>query len=118
MLRAEAPPGNKAPGWIRPEPYLPRRRTDLRDAVPALPTGAYALLLVTGAAFAIERYRAFMNGYDRLVLIGTVRVLVVLGWQWKPLCVLAVAIGVLSLVSIRQYGGGVVAVYHPLRLPT
>jgi hypothetical protein len=44
----------------------------------------FALALVAGAGLALSCYHPFMNYYDKLVLVGTVPALVVLGWRWKP----------------------------------
>ncbi|HEY1608993.1 MAG TPA: c-type cytochrome biogenesis protein CcsB [Paraburkholderia sp.] len=65
----------------------------------------FALLVVAGAGFAVSRYHAYMNYYDKLVLSGTVPALVVLGWRWKPARLLAIGIAVLSLSAIQIYQG-------------
>ncbi|HTH59124.1 MAG TPA: c-type cytochrome biogenesis protein CcsB, partial [Paraburkholderia sp.] len=65
----------------------------------------FALMVVGGAGFALSRYHAYMNYYDKLVLMGTVPALVVLGWRWKPARVLAIGIAALSLIAIQIYQG-------------
>ncbi|HEY4295906.1 MAG TPA: c-type cytochrome biogenesis protein CcsB [Paraburkholderia sp.] len=67
--------------------------------------GLFALLVVAGAGFALTRYHAHMNYYDKLVLCGAVPALVVLGWRWKPARLLAIGIAVLSLFAIQIYQG-------------
>ncbi|QGZ62530.1 c-type cytochrome biogenesis protein CcsB [Paraburkholderia acidisoli] len=65
----------------------------------------FALALVAGAGFALSRYHAHMNYYDKLVLCGTVPALVVLGWRWKPARLLMAGIAVLSIGAIQIYQG-------------
>ncbi len=65
----------------------------------------FALALVAGAGFALSRYHAHMNYYDKLVLCGTVPALVVLGWRWKPSRLLMAAIAVFSIGAIQIYQG-------------
>ncbi|PCE21573.1 hypothetical protein BZL54_35405, partial [Burkholderia ubonensis subsp. mesacidophila] len=55
----------------------------------------FALAVLAGAGFALTRYDAFMNGYDKAVLIGAVPALVTLGWRWKPARLLMASIAVL-----------------------
>ncbi|SDD87284.1 c-type cytochrome biogenesis protein CcsB [Paraburkholderia lycopersici] len=65
----------------------------------------FALALVAGAGFALSRYHAHMNYYDKLVLGGTTPALVVLGWRWKPARLLMACIAVLSVGAIQIYQG-------------
>ncbi|MBN3787819.1 c-type cytochrome biogenesis protein CcsB [Burkholderia sp. Ac-20353] len=65
----------------------------------------FALATVAGAGFALSRYYASMNDYDRLVLACAVPALVTLGWRWKPAQLLMASIAALSLLSIRIYQG-------------
>ncbi|HEV3426991.1 MAG TPA: cytochrome c biogenesis protein CcsA, partial [Paraburkholderia sp.] len=65
----------------------------------------FALAMVAGAGFALSRYHAHMNYYDKLVLCGTVPALVVLGWRWKPSRLLMAAIAVMSIGAIQIYQG-------------
>ncbi|WP_322054858.1 c-type cytochrome biogenesis protein CcsB [Paraburkholderia bannensis] len=65
----------------------------------------FALAMVAGAGFALSRYHAHMNYYDKLVLCGTVPALVVLGWRWKPSRLLMAAIAVMSVGAIQIYQG-------------
>jgi cytochrome c-type biogenesis protein CcsB len=65
----------------------------------------FALALVAGAGFALSRYHAHMNYYDKLVLGGTVPALVVLGWRWKPSRLLMAAIAVFAIGAIQIYQG-------------
>jgi cytochrome c-type biogenesis protein CcsB len=65
----------------------------------------FALAVAGGAGFALTRYHAFMNYYDKLVLVCAVPALIVLGWRWKPVRLLAAGIAVLSLFSLQIYHG-------------
>jgi ABC-type transport system involved in cytochrome c biogenesis permease subunit len=65
----------------------------------------FALALVGGAGFALSRYHAFMNYYDKLVLVCAVPVFVTLGWRWKPARLLIAGIALLSLFAIQVYQG-------------
>jgi cytochrome c-type biogenesis protein CcsB len=65
----------------------------------------FALAIIAGAGFALSRYHAYMNYYDKLVLIGTVPALVVLGWRWKPARLLMAGFAATALLSIDLYQG-------------
>ncbi|WP_420994466.1 c-type cytochrome biogenesis protein CcsB [Cupriavidus sp. 30B13] len=65
----------------------------------------FALLLAAGAGFALTRYGEWMNVYDKGVLIAAVPTFALLGWHWKPLRLLMVALAVLSLSAIQLYHG-------------
>jgi cytochrome c-type biogenesis protein CcsB len=65
--------------------------------------GLFALLVVGGAAFAFMRYSAYMDVYEKGILLGAVPCLVVLGWFWRPLAGLMMAVAALSLGAIELY---------------
>ncbi|WP_059416035.1 c-type cytochrome biogenesis protein CcsB [Cupriavidus basilensis] len=65
----------------------------------------FALLLALGAGFALARYGEWMNVYDKGVLIAAVPTFALLGWHWKPLRLLMVALAVLALFAIQLYHG-------------
>jgi cytochrome c-type biogenesis protein CcsB len=65
----------------------------------------FALAVAGGAGFGLARYHGFMNYYDKLVLVCTVPALIVLGWRWKPVRLLAVSIAALALLSLQIYHG-------------
>ncbi|MEA3122088.1 MAG: hypothetical protein QOH33_1649, partial [Paraburkholderia sp.] len=65
----------------------------------------FAIALIAGAGLALSRYHAFMNYYDKLVLVCSVPALIVLGWRWKPARLLMASIAVLALLSIDIYHG-------------
>jgi cytochrome c-type biogenesis protein CcsB len=65
--------------------------------------GLFALLVVGGAAFAFMRYSAYMDVYEKGILLGAVPCLVALGWFWRPLAGLMMAVAALSLGAIELY---------------
>ncbi|NIE67292.1 c-type cytochrome biogenesis protein CcsB [Burkholderia sp. Ax-1719] len=82
--------------WFDERPFL--RRLTLVDWL-------FALAMVAGAGFALSRYHAHMNYYDKLVMCGTTPALIVLGWRWKPSRLLMAAIAVMSIGAIQIYQG-------------
>ncbi|MEK7983702.1 c-type cytochrome biogenesis protein CcsB [Burkholderia contaminans] len=65
----------------------------------------FALALVAGAGHALVHYHAYMDDYDKAVMIGTVPALIALGWRWKPARLMMASIAVLALLSIQIYQG-------------
>ncbi|ANH71792.1 cytochrome c-type biogenesis protein CcsB [Ralstonia insidiosa] len=65
----------------------------------------FAAVLAAGAGYAFSRYGAYMDGYERGILVAAVPAFAWLGWTWKPVRVLMIGIAVLSLFGISQYSG-------------
>ena len=65
----------------------------------------YAIVLALGAAYAMQRFGNFMDGYEKAILVLAVPGFVWLGWAWKPVRLLMLAAFALSLFSIWIYGG-------------
>lgn len=63
----------------------------------------FAALLAAGGAYAFQRYNASMDGYEKAILVGAVPTAIWLGWFWRPLRVLALAVGAASLLAISLY---------------
>ena len=63
----------------------------------------FAALVVAGAAFALHRYRASMDGYELAILAASAPVVVALGWYWGALRPLALACGAATLTAIALY---------------
>ena len=74
------------------------RRVDWTDAV-------FALLLIAGAAFAFMKAGSIMNYYDKAILVGAVVVLSWLGWLWRPLRNLMVAVALSGGLAVMLYQG-------------
>jgi len=65
----------------------------------------FLAVLAAGALFALNRYGEFMDIYEKGILLAAVPTFVWLGWYWRPVRLLMLSIGVLSLWTIAQYGG-------------
>ncbi len=81
---------------------------DYTDPKPLLKTlnwtdWAYALLLLMGGLFALNRYGSFMDVYEKGFLVGAIAGFSWLGWFWKPVRRLIAVIAILSLFGIEQY---------------
>lgn len=65
----------------------------------------YALALVAASLFALNRYGAHMDYYEKGVLLLAAPTFAWLGWNWKSIRWLMVVLAVLSLSAIWMYGG-------------
>ncbi len=65
----------------------------------------YAVLVTGGAVYALARYGAFMENYERGVLIGAALALIGLGWHWKGIRVLLAVIAAGGLAAVALYAG-------------
>ena len=65
----------------------------------------FGAVLLSGALFALNRYGAFMDIYEKGILLAAVPTFAWLGWSWKPVRVLMLLIAILSLSAIALYGG-------------
>ena len=65
----------------------------------------FAAALAAGAVFALTRYGAHMDYYEKIILLAAVPTFAVLGWNWKPVRSLMLVLAVLSLSAIAMYGG-------------
>ena len=65
----------------------------------------FLAVLAAGALFALNRYGDFMDIYEKGILFAAVPTFVWLGWYWRPVRLLMLSIGALSLWTIAQYGG-------------
>ncbi|MCZ2405894.1 MAG: c-type cytochrome biogenesis protein CcsB [Burkholderiales bacterium] len=63
----------------------------------------FAAMALAGGLFTLQRYGAYMDGYEKGILIGTVPALIWLGWFWRPLRVLMLVVAGLSLLAIGLY---------------
>ena len=72
----------------------------------------YALALCAGAAIALDRYGAYMDYYEKAILVLTVPVFSWLGWKWKSLRALMALLAVLALSAIGLYHGSLAAADH------
>ncbi len=63
----------------------------------------FALGVLLGTAYAFQRYNTSMDVYEKGILIGTAPALVALGWFWRSLRVLTLAVGAAALLAIALY---------------
>jgi cytochrome c-type biogenesis protein CcsB len=64
---------------------------------------AFAGLVLAGTAYAFLRYKASMDGYEQAILACAAPCLILLGWAWAPLRLLAVITGAASLLAMSLY---------------
>jgi cytochrome c-type biogenesis protein CcsB len=65
----------------------------------------YAMALLAGALFALNRYGHHMDYYEQAILVLAAPVFAWLGWQWKSVRWLMALLAVLSLWAVSLYGG-------------
>lgn len=65
----------------------------------------FALAVVAAGAFALFRYGGAMDVYDKSILVGTLPSAIMLGWFWRPLRTLMLAVGFFSVLGIVSYQG-------------
>jgi len=63
----------------------------------------YAAVLVGATLFALSRYGAYMDAYEKMILVLAGPVFAALGWHWKPVRLLLPAVAVLALCAIALY---------------
>lgn len=81
---------------INDEPIPLLKRLDWKDWL-------YAIVLVIGSLFAFNQYNHHMDVYEQGFLFGAALTFIWLGWVWKPVRALVVAVGVLSIFAISLY---------------
>ena len=69
----------------------------------------YALALLAGALFALNRFGEYMDVYEEAMLLLSVPTFAWLGWQWKPVRWLMALLAALALSAIVLYGGALEA---------
>lgn len=63
----------------------------------------FALIVIAGGLFALQRYSAFMDGYEKAILLGTIPFAIWLGWFWRPLRSLMFVVAGFALWAIFLY---------------
>jgi len=69
----------------------------------------YAAALLAAALFALNQYGAYMDVYEKAILVLSAPTFAALGWHWKPLRWLMPAVALLALGAISLYGGSLEA---------
>ncbi|WP_338845854.1 c-type cytochrome biogenesis protein CcsB [Massilia sp. W12] len=65
----------------------------------------YASAIFAGAMFALLRFGAYMDGYEKAILLCAAPSFAWLGWVWRPMRWLFPLTAALALIGIFQYGG-------------
>lgn len=65
----------------------------------------YAAALVFGAAYALSRFSAYMDVYEKTILVCAVPVFGWLGWAWRPLRNLLAGAAAIALFAVWLYAG-------------
>ncbi len=65
----------------------------------------FAVLAIAGGLFALSRYGAYMDIYEKAILLGAIPSVIWLGWFWRPLRALMAGVAALSLLAIWAYQG-------------
>ncbi len=63
----------------------------------------FAAIVVAGGLFALQRYAAYMDVYEKGILLGTIPAAIWLGWFWRPLRALMLAAAGFALLAIALY---------------
>ena len=66
---------------------------------------AFALVVLVAGLFTFGRYLAAMDVYEQGILLGVIPSAIALGWFWRPLQNLMLAVAALSLGAIALYQG-------------
>ena len=65
----------------------------------------FALLVMAGGVFALFEYHAYMDEYELGILFGAIPSVIMMGWFWRPLRVLMLAVAAFSLLGVASYQG-------------
>ncbi|MDP3796495.1 MAG: c-type cytochrome biogenesis protein CcsB [Polaromonas sp.] len=66
---------------------------------------AFAVLVLAGGLYAFARYNAFMDVYEKGILLAAMPAAVAMGWFWRPLRVLMAVVAGFALLGIVSYQG-------------
>ncbi|MDQ2137226.1 c-type cytochrome biogenesis protein CcsB [Alcaligenaceae bacterium C4P045] len=77
---------------------IQRGRPDWTDAL-------FFVVLAAGAGFALTRFTDAMDYYEKIILCGAVPFVAWLGWLWRPMRRLMIAVAISSLFAIWLYQG-------------
>jgi cytochrome c-type biogenesis protein CcsB len=65
----------------------------------------FAALLLGGALYALNRFGAYMDIYEKAILLASAPTFAVLGWHWKPVRWVMPLAFLLALYAVKLYGG-------------
>ncbi|NMM12306.1 MAG: c-type cytochrome biogenesis protein CcsB [Rhodoferax sp.] len=65
----------------------------------------FAAIVIAGGLYVFSRYNGAMDVYEKGILLGAMPSAIMLGWFWRPLRTLMLAVAGLSLLGIVSYQG-------------
>src|SRR3954471_24696886 len=65
----------------------------------------FAVAVLAGGVFVFSRYASAMDVYEKGILMGAMPAAIALGWFWRPLRVLMLAVAAVSLLGVVSYRG-------------
>ncbi len=65
----------------------------------------FAVLVLVGGVFALSSYHSAMDEYELGILVGAIPSVIMMGWFWRPLRVLMLAVTAFSLLGVASYEG-------------
>ncbi|MBT9505976.1 c-type cytochrome biogenesis protein CcsB [Rhodoferax sp.] len=65
----------------------------------------FAAIVIAGGLFTFSRYNASMDVYEKGILLGVMPSAIMLGWFWRPLRTLMLAVAGFSLLGVVSYQG-------------
>ena len=63
----------------------------------------FAAIVAVGGLYALQRYAAYMDVYEKAILLGSIPSAIWLGWFWRPLRGLMLAVAAVALLAIGLY---------------
>mgnify|MGYP003641471049 FL=1 len=66
----------------------------------------WAIMVLLGSGYAYASYASLMDVYEQVILFSTGISLVALGWHWKEIRGLSLAVFLLSIFGISRYTNG------------
>ena len=65
----------------------------------------FAVLVAGGFLYAFARYSAYMDVYEKGILMAAIPAAIALGWFWRPLRILMIVVTGFALLGITSYQG-------------
>ncbi|WP_309678530.1 c-type cytochrome biogenesis protein CcsB [Polaromonas sp.] len=65
----------------------------------------FALVVASGFLYALARYGAFMDVYEKGILLAAIPAATAMGWFWRPLRLLMLLVAGFALLGIASYQG-------------
>jgi cytochrome c-type biogenesis protein CcsB len=65
----------------------------------------FALVVAAGGLYAFASYQQYMDVYEKGILLAAIPSAIWLGWFWRPLAVLMLAVAAFSLLGVFSYQG-------------